>query len=276
MNLDGIFYREKIKEKNYPEKLQNCIEDACKYCITNDNSTPLMMLGKIQSGKTGAFIGLMALAFDNGFDMVFILTKNSSALVEQTRKRMNKEFERAVSDDDVEIFDIINMENDLSKYELGKKLVIIAKKEKANLDRIIRFVAEYSIGMHKKTIVIDDEADTTGIGFEKDNDDKDSDNFYLRTIADKVNTMRGNLPDCTFVQVTATPYSLYLQPEFDENCEIKPIKPSTTVLVPSNEGYVGLEYYFIDSQKAESKARFIFEPISDEELDRLYLTGQKR
>jgi hypothetical protein len=36
-----------------------------------------MMLGKVQNGKTRAFTGLMAFAFYNKFDTVFILTKNN-------------------------------------------------------------------------------------------------------------------------------------------------------------------------------------------------------
>ena len=36
---------------------------------------PLMLLGEIQREKTRAYTGLMALAFDNGFDYVLILPK---------------------------------------------------------------------------------------------------------------------------------------------------------------------------------------------------------
>lgn len=49
-------------------------------------------MGNIQSGKTRAFIGLMSLCFDNGFDMTIILTKCSTALVKQTVSRMMAEF----------------------------------------------------------------------------------------------------------------------------------------------------------------------------------------
>ena len=96
----GEYYTTKCKEIGYSEKMQKCIKDACQYCIDNiqDNGNlynkgehPLMMFGKIQSGKTRAFTGLMALAFDNKFDYVFILTKNNKALVEQTYKRIKME-----------------------------------------------------------------------------------------------------------------------------------------------------------------------------------------
>ena len=51
-----------------------------------------MMLGKIQSGKTRSFIGVISLAFDNGYDLAVVLTKNSNALVKQTTARIKQEF----------------------------------------------------------------------------------------------------------------------------------------------------------------------------------------
>lgn len=83
MNVNGKFYSNKKKEgTGYDEKLRDCIETTCQYCIENaDKSSeekinkPIMLLGEIQSGKTRAYTGIIALAFDNGFDMVFILSK---------------------------------------------------------------------------------------------------------------------------------------------------------------------------------------------------------
>ena len=38
---------------------------------------PGLLLGKIQSGKTRAFVGVMALGFDKGIDICVILTKGT-------------------------------------------------------------------------------------------------------------------------------------------------------------------------------------------------------
>ena len=103
-----------------------------------------MMFGKIQSGKTRAFTGLMALAFDNKFDYVFILTKNNKALVEQTYKRMRSEFKVFLDRDEVEVSDIMKLQDELTPYELNKKLIIIAKKQKDTLARISNFI-KYSM-----------------------------------------------------------------------------------------------------------------------------------
>lgn len=271
----GEYYKTKCDEVNYSDELKKCIEEACEFCISNIRSEnavnpyykgehPLMLLGKIQSGKTRAFTGLMALAFDNGFDYVFILTKNSKALVEQTYKRMRKEFRLFIERDEVDVSDIMKLQDELTPYELAKKLIIVAKKQKDNLERIGKFIKDSMIHGTKNCLIIDDEADTTGIGYEKVKET--SDEFDLRTVAAEVNRIRGSLDGCVFIQVTATPYALYLQPEFDGS-EIKPIKPTKTVLVPSGEAYIGGEYYFLESNKQDSPGRFIFEEVLNEEQE---------
>ena len=64
---------------------------------TNMNK-PGMLLGKIQGGKTGAFIGIIALAFDNDYDMAIILTKGTKALARQTYARVKKDFGNFIDD----------------------------------------------------------------------------------------------------------------------------------------------------------------------------------
>ena len=172
MILDGTYYGYKKENGGYNAELKKCIEDTFQYCLDCTNmeseekiNKPIMMLGKIQSGKTRAFTGVIALAFDNDFDMVFILTKNSRALVEQTITRMKKEF--SFRKNSVIVTDIIKASRKISGYELKQKNIIVAKKEKNNINKLIEFIERYSINQNKKCLIIDDEADTTGIGYEK-------------------------------------------------------------------------------------------------------------
>lgn len=268
MNIDK-FFQSKLTSNTYSEQLKNAIFEACEFCMESSMSSTdkygetLMLLGKIQSGKTRAYVGLISLAFDNGFDLTIILTKNSTALVKQTYRRMKLEFANEVRNNEVEILEVMkNIPDELTDYEINKKVIVILKKEYRNLDRILSIIDRYALSKRKNCLLIDDEADSTGIGFGKVRDSEDD--FFLRKIASKINELRGSLNGCAFVQVTATPYALYLQPEFNDN-EIKPIKPKKTVLVPSGEGYIGGDYYFIDSRSEDSNARFIYEVVSDEE-----------
>lgn len=230
-----------------------------------------MMLGKIQSGKTRAYTGLIALAFDNDFDMVFILSKNSKALINQTVSRMKKEFRKFIKSYDVVVSDIMKSNKKISGYQLEQKNIIIAKKEKNNINRLIDFIKEYSINEKKRCLIIDDEADTTGIGYSKK---KGENEYTLRMVSSKVNEMRGSLDGCVFVEVTATPYALYLQPEFEKLDEIHPIKPLNTVLVPFGKDYIGGDYYFIKSKDIKHPASFLYEAVGLREHE--IVSDQKR
>lgn len=267
MKINEKFYS--YKNTQYDSEFRRCVEETCQYCIDNADisssgrdKNPIMMLGKIQSGKTRAFTGLIALAFDNQFDMVFVLTKNSKALAQQTVKRMKSEFQPFIKNRSLNVSDILTLGDKFSGFQLAQKNIIIAKKQQNNLDKIIQFIEKYCISENKRCLIIDDEADTTGIGFEKK---KGTDEFTLRTVSNKVNELRGTLDGCVFVEVTATPYALYLQPEFDDSAPLHPIKPNKTILVPHGQDYVGGKYYFIDSQENEHPASLIFEAVSDEE-----------
>ena len=168
-----------------------------------------MMLGKIQSGKTRSFIGVISLAFDNGYDLAVVLTKNSNALAKQTTARMKQEFYDFRDEDIIEIFDIMCIPPNMSQFELDKKMIIVVKKEKNNIPKLMKFIEKYALHKDKKCLVIDDEADFCSIGYDKN---KDTEDFDLRRIASQINDLRLQLT-CKFIQVTATPYSLYLQPE---------------------------------------------------------------
>lgn len=279
MEKNGRFYTFKKNEgTGYDEELRNCIETTCQYCIENANENseekinkPIMMLGKIQSGKTRAYTGLIALAFDNGFDMVFILSKNSKALINQTVSRMKKEFKEFILSYEVVVSDIMKSNTRISGYQLEQKNIIIAKKEKNNINRLIDFINEYSISEKKKCLIIDDEADTMGIGYSKV---KGEDEYTLRMVSSKVNAMRGTLDGCVFVEVTATPYALYLQPEFEKYDEIHPIKPLNTVLVPWGKDYIGGDDYFIKSKDVSHPASMLFEAVGLKEHE--IVSDQKR
>lgn len=270
MKLDGMFYGEKKKE--YDEKTNSCIIEAVQK-LEEIGDKPLMMLGKIQSGKTRSFIGVTSLAFDNGYDLAIVLTKNSNALAKQTVARMRQEFAQFKDDDIVDIYDIMCIPTEMSTYELDKKLIIVVKKEKNNLPKMIDFIKKYSLGNEKKCLIIDDEADFCSIGFEKKKDEVDYD---LRKIASQINDLRLSMT-CRFIQVTATPYALYLQPEeivTGREDKIIPIKPADTVLVPYGDAYIGGDYYF-DSE-VNPLNEFLFVAIDDDELKAIKSPDRRR
>lgn len=53
---------------------------------------------------------------------------------------MRKEFKTFIDQDKVDVNDIMKLQDELSPYELDKKLIIIAKNQKDNLHRISSFI----------------------------------------------------------------------------------------------------------------------------------------
>lgn len=270
MILDGDFFS--VKKAEYTSKQSDCIIDTVTK-LDQIGDKPLMMLGKIQSGKTKSFIGVISLAFDNGYDLAVVLTKNSNALAMQTTARMKQEFAEFRREDLIDIFDIMCIPSDLSRFELDKKLILVVKKEHNNLPKLLNFIKSYALNESKKCLLIDDEADFCSIGYEMN---KDTENFDLRTIASQINDLRLQLT-CRFIQVTATPYSLYLQPEtinLGNNQDIKPVQPATTVLVPYGDNYIGGDYYF--DKEVNPLNEYLFHAIDDLELEIIKTSDRRR
>ncbi len=90
LDLNGSFFRvfrAKHREGSpvYGVDEQAVIQATVKDLLSASGAEkPVMLLGKIQSGKTKTFLGIIALGFDNGFDIAVILTKPTTALARQT------------------------------------------------------------------------------------------------------------------------------------------------------------------------------------------------
>ncbi|PAV27792.1 hypothetical protein CIL05_20150 [Virgibacillus profundi] len=269
LNTEGSFYNGLSKKNTYETETKACIENTVINLLDKNTSLnkPGMLLGKIQSGKTRTFIGITALSFDNGFDAAIVLTKGTKALAQQTYERLKSEFSDFYRNDDIQIHDIMNLPDNLSQWELDQKLLLVVKKQKDNLNRLHSALFEkYPELAGKKILIIDDEADFASIGFSKTKKEI----IEINVIAGQIDAIRKDLQDSEFLQVTATPYSLYLQPD-DLKIEgsskvFKPIRPSFTELVPVHEAYIGGDYYFEESENEDSIASNLYQPIVEDEL----------
>lgn len=265
----GYFYSGLSTKNRYDEKTKKCIENTVMNLLDKETSLnrPGMLLGKIQSGKTRTFIGITALAFDNGYDVAIVLTKGTRALAQQTYERLKSEFDEFYRNDEIQIHDIMNLPDNLSQWELDQKLLLIVKKETNNLKRLFHALFEqYPSLSEKKVLIIDDEADFASIGFSKTKQEI----IDINVIAGQIDEIRKTLAESDFLQVTATPYSLYLQPDDlrieGSNKTFTPIRPAFTELVPVHKGYIGGDYYFEESEDENSIASYIYQPILEDEL----------
>lgn len=271
--MSPSFYDRFVETKNYTQEMQECIISTVEKLANNqtNGNSPGMLLGKVQGGKTRTFIGIMALCFDKGYDVCVVLTKGTNALAEQTYQRFDLEFSEFVKTDELEIFDVMKLPKKVPTLAREKKIIFIAKKQKNNIDRLTKFFSDYPDMAQKRVLFIDDEADFASIGFKKDSTVDDG--LSINKIAGKINAIRYDFADrCSFLQVTATPYSLYLQPNDSfilNNEEIQPIKPAFTSLVPIHSAYIGGKEYFELSKDNESIYSNIYIQVPDKEIDAL-------
>jgi hypothetical protein len=266
----GLFYDQLASRRGDPPDLRAKIEEVLNHLQTEATSTkrPGILLGKVQAGKTRAFLGVIARAFDKGYDVAIILTKGTKSLAEQTLSRVKEDFREFIAADQVEVFDILAVP-ELTPYELTHKLVFIVKKEDDNLRRLLSLFREQCPGLRSKSVlIIDDEADLASVSFRKTNG--------LSTagvISQQIDQLRESVTNSAFLQVTATPYSLYLQPE-DEivtngGALFKPKRPAFTVLLPTHSKYAGGDEYFEKSTETESPAFYFYREVPLAERDAL-------
>ncbi len=266
MATRGEMFNRVIKKRKDAEDLILCMEDAVNKLLQKETSSqnPGILLGKIQSGKTRAFIGIMALSFDNGYDAAIILTKGTKALLKQTVQRMEGDFADFIQEDKADVFDVMVMPDNLTAYERNKKLIIIVKKEVNNMKRILEKLASvYPDLREKKILIVDDEADYASISFRKH-----AEAIEVGRISSQIDELRSIVKKVDYLQVTATPYSLYLQPSMvEDRVEFLPKRPAFTVLLPKHSDYIGGEFYFNESEDENSIAHFIFEEVPADERD---------
>lgn len=276
INLNGNIYPGFTANRElYSDADKTCIEQTVDRLLSVQTSAsrPGMLLGKIQSGKTKTFLGVIAIAFDNGFDIAVILTKGTKALTLQTLERVRRDFGRFTERDELQIFDIMTVPVGLTGYELSQKLIFVAKKQPDNLNRLAAlFRDRYPQLTSKRVLLIDDEADYASIGFRMTREQ----GILINTTTRQIDELRQILSVSAFLQVTATPYSLYLQPDdfVVEGVEFKPVRPAFTKLVPVKLDYIGSDYYFERSQEDSAVASFIYRPVTLDELN--ILRGEDR
>jgi Z1 domain len=267
----STFYSRLRTHRQDNDELAACIERVVNQLdeMRTTSDRPGMLLGKIQSGKTRGFLGVIARAFDRGYDVAIVLTKGTKTLSAQTVARITSDFADFVNDDEVAVFDIMKMPPRLTKSERARKIIIVAKKQAQNLSRLlILFEETYPDLRDRRTLLIDDEADLASVRFVKN---KETEEVEQGRIAEKMDALRRVTKQIAFLQVTATPYALYLQPDEYETSEgqnfvFLPKRPAFTELLPIHSGYVGGSDFFGDFEDDDPRA-YVYVEVPIEEQD---------
>lgn len=156
-----------------------------------------LLLGNVQSGKTGQMLGIISRLADEGYKLFILLTTDNIDLQRQTYLRVQKSLLE---------FDVISETNEV-QFEvatLAKPIVIILKKNSRVLKKWKNLLVNKNIchGLH--LVILDDEADAASLN--------------TKVNAGKVSPMNKNLQAIKdtavrtiYIQVTATPQAVLLQ-----------------------------------------------------------------
>ncbi len=230
-----------------------------------------LLYGRIQSGKTLAMITFTALALDNKFRVVVVLTSDNVKLVEQTSDRFNVLDGPLVKNStqaDRWIADAAHIQRSIERCGL----VVICTKNQAQLTKLIDFLIAIE-AWRFPALLLDDEADqatpdttTAARAASKPNAPRQGSTISRRTVRNDASDERGRsvreqLRHNVFLQVTATPYALLLQ-----NSD-SPLKPHFTALLEPGVGYTGGESFFSEGHLTEERPPVVF--VREEESDEL-------
>lgn len=274
-----------------PQEKKDCVENTVKQLIEEGEHAdePGLLLGKIQCGKTDTFEDIIGLSFDKGVDIAIVITKGTKALVNQTIMRMKKDYKWFKASDDcsqrstINIYDIMDIGKDglkQAKVESGKT-VIVCKKQAKNMERLIElFETKSPFLKKKKVIIVDDEADFASRNYQsvkpqaktngQGNPVRQTLEVAMAKISQQIDDFRKIPEFCRYLQVTATPYCLYLQPQGELNLNgniVKPFKPRFTSLVPTHEYYIGGQQYFVESTNPESMYSHLYHQLDQKCID---------
>lgn len=290
------------KYSKYPvsDEKRECIESTVEHLLEHGPNAedPCLLLGKIQCGKTDTFENIIGYAFDRGIDIAVVLTKGTNALAKQTVARFQKDYAPFKQTNKINqlavinIYDIMTVYTGLKRPQVdGKKIVLVCKKEATNMRHLIELFTTNSPHLKdKRVLVVDDEADFASRNYQSVKLDKKTDEdgnlivqdteYKMAKISKQIDEFRNIPAYCRYLQVTATPYCLYLQPNgelFLEGKKVKSFRPRYTALVPTHGAYIGGQQYYVESQNEDSMYSHLYHAVDPKCLkvlkrrDRRYL-----
>lgn len=206
-----------------------------------------LLLGNVQSGKTGQMFGLIAASADEGFPLFILLTTDNKKLQEQT-------YERALQM--LDTFNVCGEVDDVRFIQKGLRqpTLVILKKNTNILRSWKNHIGSSKYCEGRPIFIFDDEADAASLNTKVNKAEQSSINKHLEDIKKLANSS-------IYLQVTATPQSVLLQTKFSG------WRPAFVHYFPPGKGYLGGDFFY--TEKGSFAVR-----ITDDELDDLKIDSE--
>lgn len=242
--IKGMSYLEKYTEYLKTEGRDYLVDAICDTASTvltthvmpefnwgETNKTGLLF-GHIQSGKTSHVFGIIARAADEGFNIFLLLTTDNNYLQAQT-------FERTVGA--LSDFNVCNESDETRFLTLARRkpTILVLKKNARILNSWRKRLAASNLFPGNPIFIIDDEADSASLNTKVNQNDISTINLNLRKI--KQLSKSG-----VYLQITATPQSLFLQTKFSQ------WKPEFVEVFKPGDGYIGGNFFFSEDHVPNS------------------------
>ncbi len=204
----------------------------------------VLLVGKVQSGKTSNLELFTALAFDNGYNVLVIYGGYDKTLLKQTTDRFKSTFNAtgdiSYDDDSPAIYttddsdQILSIDDEIMTDLLdnNKPIIFVSMKRPAAMNKINSLFKRLDKSMFK-AFIIDDEGDQASLNNAK-NKVEDASSTYQQII-----DMKKLLDDPLYLSVTATPQAnIFLD-------ELSALRPDSIRLIHPGRGYNGAEEYHL-------------------------------
>ncbi len=242
--VDG-FFRENVEKQMLaddmsPEAIDSVFSNAVRilsHCPNPNIQEKLaktgIVIGKVQSGKTSNFISVLALAFDNGYDIAIVLGGNTLDLLKQNASRITSSFN--VDSEKLTVLktndnkSLINPTRIKEFLENDRKVIIVGLKHNKHIDQIADIFSNSYLS-DKSVLIVDDEGDQATLNT------KAYRSSISKTYGSVLN-LKSKLRSHCFLSVTATPQANILIETFDQ------LSPDFGELVYPGEGYCGLQEF---------------------------------
>ena len=257
-----------------------------------------LVIGHVQSGKTGNYTGVIAKAADRGYNLIVILTGLYNDLRHQTQMRIEKELTGTISDKEGMCVDdrnylrqwrILtrlgekgdffngyprrkeNYHSPLEMEDIGNPTIIMAKKNVTPLENLNKWIEETGREVLESlnVLIIDDESDHASVNTmtgDKDEEAHSGERSESR-INGEIRKLLKKLPRFSYVGYTATPFANVFVNDVDDGLGLGPtLYPRDFIVsLPAPKGYYGLTSVFSESRDDESNSPVRIVPYPDAE-----------
>lgn len=183
-----------------------------------------LLLGNVQSGKTGQMLGMISLLADKAYRVFLLLTTDNVDLQRQTYKRVKEslvEF-NVVSEKDEVLFE---------QVKTTKPIVIVLKKNSRVLKKWKDILVNSNVCRGIPLVIFDDEADAASLNTKINAGKISPINQNLRLIKDTSTSS-------VYIEVTATPQAVLLQ------SMVSGWKPSFVTYFSPGKQYLGGNFFY--------------------------------